>query len=317
MTTPLWLIVGFLGAGKTTVLRRLVRYANERNYIFLVNEFSAVDMDAALIEREGGDALVVAGGSIFCRCRVTEFIEALTRIANGVQRPNGDIIQPQGVIIEASGMADPRSLRRLLAESKLDSHYHVAGVVAVVDPGVLMKLFLVLPNIRGQITSADLVLLNKVDLHNPETIAKVREKISSINPDATIIRCTQGNVPPEIILADSPASRIAQVDAEFGLCQDPNFEREVIRFKTPVDNEKLRAVFAAANAEGLYRAKGFVSTTDGWQYLDWSNGTFSLTPCPPATGDVSCIVLIWNPLLANAVTSQLRGLEHFSEKCTR
>jgi G3E family GTPase len=306
MTTPIWLVVGFLGAGKTTVLRHLVRHASERNYIFLVNEFSAVDVDAGLIEREGGLAITVAGGSIFCRCRVTEFIEALTRVADGIQKPNGEIVQSEGVIIEASGMADPRSMRRLLTESQLDKRYHVAGVVAVVDPGVLMKLLLVLPNIRGQITSADLILLNKVDLHNPETIAKVREKISSINPDATIIRCTHGNVSPEIIFADSPSSRIAQVDAEFGLCQDPNFEREVVHFKTPVDAEKLRAIFADANADGLYRAKGVVNTTDGWQYLDWSNGEFSLVPCP--AGDTSSIVLIWNPFLANAVSAQLHAL---------
>ena len=219
-TLPIWLVVGFLGAGKTTLLRRLVHHANGRGLLFIVNEFSAVDVDAGLIEREGGTALAVAGGSIFCRCLVTEFMSTLTRVTEGISLPNGDILKPQGVVIEASGMADPRSMRRLLQESGLDRHFHVAGVTAVVDPGTLMKLLLVLPNIRGQIESADVILLNKTDLHAPETIAKVREKLVAINPQAKIISCTYGNIPPEILLADGLSARIEQMDAAFGLCRD-------------------------------------------------------------------------------------------------
>jgi len=53
-TTPIWLVVGFLGAGKTTLLRRLVNSEHGKDYIYVVNEFSAVDVDAGQIEREGG-----------------------------------------------------------------------------------------------------------------------------------------------------------------------------------------------------------------------------------------------------------------------
>ena len=119
-TTPIWLVVGFLGAGKTTLLRRLVHHANGRGLLFIVNEFSAVDVDAGLVEREGGTALAVAGGSIFCRCLVTEFISTLSRVSEGIPMRTGEILQPQGVVIEASGMADPRSMKRLLQESGLD-----------------------------------------------------------------------------------------------------------------------------------------------------------------------------------------------------
>ena len=306
MTLPIWLVAGFLGAGKTTVLRRLVHYANGRGYLFVINEFSAVDIDAGFVEREGGNAIVIAGGSVFSRRLAPEFISTLERVASGVQIPSGDIIQPQGVIIEASGMADPRPMRRLLSASNLDRLYHIAGVVAVVDPGVLMRLLLVLPNIRGQISCADLILLNKVDLHQPETIAKVRDRLALINPDAAAIRCTYGNVPPEIVLADSATARVSQMDAAFGPCRDPNFEHEIIHFKMPVDAEKLRNAFAAADADSVYRAKGAVQTAVGWQYLDWSNGAFTLEPCPP--GAASRIALIWNPFTPNITSALLREL---------
>jgi G3E family GTPase len=306
-TTPIWLVVGFLGAGKTTLLRRLVHHANGRGLLFIVNEFSAVDVDAGLLEREGGTAIAVAGGSIFCRCLVTEFISTLSRVSEGVPMRTGEILQPQGVVIEASGMADPRSMKRLLQESGLDTRFHVAGVTTVVDPGMLMKLLLVLPNIRGQIESADLILLNKIDLHAPETIAKVQEKIETINPIARIVRCTQGNISPDIILADGLAARIEQMDTAFGLCKDPNFEREVITFDAPVTTASLKALFADAG-DGLYRAKGSVRTTEGWLYLDWSAGRLTLEPCPPTRA--SMLVLIWNPATGISLLSHLRALGH-------
>ena len=153
-TCPIWLVVGFLGAGKTTLLRRLADASHGRNLIFVVNEFSAVDVDARVLEREGAKTIAVSGGSIFCRCRVTEFVDVLRRVAEGRVGTAEPGFCPGGIVIEASGMADPRSMRRLLAESGLDARFHVAGVTAVVDPGTVLKLLSVLPNIRGQIESA-------------------------------------------------------------------------------------------------------------------------------------------------------------------
>ena len=296
-TCPIWLVVGFLGAGKTTLLRRLAKTAHGRRLVFVVNEFSAVDVDAGLIEREGGKTVAVPGGSIFCRCLVTEFVDVLGRVADGVVSDSEPAFRPDGVVVEASGMADPRSMRRLLAESRMDARYHVAGVVAVVDPGTLMKLLLVLPNIRGQIEAADLILLNKTDLHSPETIDKMQAKIRAINPQAVLIRCARAAVDPAIILADGVSQRAGQLDAAFGLCKDPRFEREVVFFERPVELRPLCERLAAAG-EGLYRAKGFVCTTAGWKYVDWSAGVLSVEDA--GGGHVSALALIWNPLMGNA-----------------
>lgn len=304
-TCPIWLVVGFLGAGKTTLLRRLVHAEAGRRLAYVVNEFSAVDVDAALIEREGGMAIAVAGGSIFCRCLITEFVGVLGRVADGVPGRDGVVVLPEGVVVEASGMADPRSMRRLLAESGLDARFHVAGVTAVVDPGTLMKLLLVLPNIRGQIESADLVLLNKTDLHSPEAVESVRKKLAAINPQAAVIRCVRGAVDPAIILADGASARAAQVDAAFGLCKDPRFEREVLAYARPLDAVRLREAFAAAD-EGFYRAKGFVLTDEGWLHVEWSAGLLELEPA--AAAPASALVIIWNPNQPCPAADHLRRL---------
>ena len=303
-TCPIWLVVGFLGSGKTTLLRRLVRTAGGRKLVYVINEFSAVDVDAGLIEREGGAAIAVPGGSIFCRCLVTEFVSVLRRVSDGLPGADGAIVQPEGVVIEASGIADPRSMRRLLAESGMDARFHVAGVTAVVDPGTLMKLLLVLPNIRGQIESADLILLNKTDLHAPATIEKVRGKLRAINPHATLIRCMRGEVDPALVLADGVSRRAEQVDAAFGLCRDPRFEREVVVFQHPVDLQALCDRVTSAG-EGLYRAKGFVCAAGGWKYLDWSAGVLTLEDAAP--GGTSALALIWDPQRTNASLAKRIG----------
>ena len=298
-------MVGFLGAGKTTLLRKLVHATQGRRLVYVVNEFSAVDVDAGLIEREGGSAIGVPGGSIFCRCLVSEFVSVLRRVADGIPGRDGVVFQPDGIVIEASGIADPRSMQRLLAESGLNTIFHLAGVTAVVDPGTLMKLLLVLPNIRGQIEAADLILLNKSDLHSLETVEKVLKKLQAINPHATVIHCARCSVDPLIVLADGRSARSAEVDVEFGLCKDPRYEREVVTFELPVDLNQLISAFDGCE-DGLFRAKGFVETKLGWRHLDWSDSRLSVEETPP--GVLSALVLIWSPSSGCKVAKKLREL---------
>ncbi len=301
---PVYLVVGFLGAGKTTLLKRLVQATADRRFLFVVNEFSAVDVDAAQIERAGGAAVAVAGGSIFCRCLITEFIAVMKKIAAGVS-VGGTAGRPEGVVIEASGMADPRSMSRLLAESALDRDYRVAGVTAVVDPGVLMKLLLVLPNIRGQIQCADLILFNKTDLHSPEMVDQVTERVRTINPRAGVLHCVHCDVDPAVILTADTAVASFPADAEYNQCRDPRFERDALVFGAPPAIDEIRALFAGESG-GLYRAKGFVECAQGWFFVDWSGGRLSCQPASPQP--VSSLTLIWDPQNEPPLVGRLRFL---------
>ena len=303
-TIPIWLVVGFLGAGKTTLLRRLVNSAHGRDYVYVVNEFSAVDVDAGQIEQEGGAAIAVAGGSIFCRCLVSEFVGIMRRISEGIHF-NGAVVKPQGVVIEASGMADPRSMHKLLTESHLNQFFHVAGITAIVDPGVLMKLLLVLPNIKGQIQSADLIIFNKIDLHSPETVDGVTDRVRSINPNAQIMHCTHCDVDIERILCNGSSEAVKLGNAGYTKCQDPNFDRETIRFRKKIELKELLELLSG-NVEGLYRAKGCVETSEGWFFVEWSEGGVSHESSPPQAQ--SNLNVIWNPAADPPIIGELRYL---------
>jgi len=217
----------------------------------------------------------------------------------------GRVVKPQGVVIEASGMADPRSMQKLLTESRLNDFFHVAGVTAIVDPGVLMKLLLVLPNIKGQIQTADMILFNKIDLHSPEMVDKVTEKVRSINPNAQVMHCSQCDIDVELILRNGSSKAIKLGNVDYSRCKDPNYANETIRFQEKVELKALLDLLPES-VEGLYRVKGYIQTTDGWFFIDWSEGGLHYESSPPQS--VSGLTVIWNAVVDPAIIGHLRYL---------
>lgn len=264
---PICLITGFLGTGKTTLLKRIVAENRDRKWIYLVNEFSALDVDGAIVAEDNPDVVSIPGGSIFCKCLVTEFIRQMTQI-------HWNHPDAEGVVIEASGMADPRVMADMLTETGLCNHFALADVVSIVEPRSFLRLIHTLPNIIHQVEAADLVLLNKCDLFDESALAATEQAVRGINADVPLVRCVKGN-------ADLPlfatAKSHARLHGEFAPCRDPRYST----FTTPgADLEKLRR-FIAANAEEIYRVKGHVRTADGTVYVDYSTAGLSIAPAAP------------------------------------
>lgn len=259
---PICLVTGFLGSGKTSFLKAVAtRHANQR-IVYLVNEVSPLDVDGALLEELDEGVVAIPGGSIFCRCLVTEFIGRLNEIPErfgSAERPVA------GVVIEASGIADPRVIAQLLAETGLDEVYDLATVVTVVDPASLPKLVHTLPNIAAQIEAADVALLNKTDMFDDAEVAATEALVREINPHADIIRTVQGEA--DLELFDEAPAR--DMTGDYALCMDPNYDKLELEFRAPVDMGRLMTALTAARDE-IYRAKGFVPTPSGLYYLDMS-----------------------------------------------
>ena len=257
---PLTLVTGFLGAGKTTLLSRLAKEQKGRALVFLVNEFSPGDVDGAVVEAEGVDAIAIPGGSIFCKCLVSEFIKHLSDIPRLFP-------DTTGVVIEASGIADPRVISTMLKETKLDSVYNLARVITVVDPNSFPKLIQTLPNIRSQVESADTVLVNKVDLFSEEEVSKTVELVYECNKDVDILKTNFCAIEFDVF-----GERCRQeTEGEYALCADPNYIVRSIVARGKFDLEKLREAIEEV-ADSVYRLKGFVLTDKGVVKVDFSSG---------------------------------------------
>lgn len=255
---PICLVTGFLGSGKTTFLREVVEDNPGRKIVYLVNELSSLDVDGALLGEVEEDVVVIPGGSIFCRCLVTEFIDQLSALP-------GRFGPVEAVVIEASGIADPRVVQQLLAETQLDEVYAIASIVTIVDPGSFPRLVDALPNVRAQVEAADVVLVNKTDQFAPEQVGFTERLVLGIKPGVQVVRTEHCRANLELF-GEAPAR---DLHGEYALCLDPNYGRWAVEFPAPVDLGRLMIELTAVR-ESIYRAKGFVPTLDGPYYLDLS-----------------------------------------------
>ena len=266
MKTPICLITGFLGAGKTTLLKRIANKYKSDKLVYLINDFSPQDIDGALVSEENPDVVSIPGGSIFCKCLVTEFIGTLNKIPQMFP-------DTEGVIIEASGMANPKVIETMLRETKLDKLYDLCNIVTIIDPASFHKLRHTLPNIIDQVESSDLIIINKVDLHEQKDIEKTVNAIREINTDSKLINCNFGEAEFDLF---ANKDKIRHLQGEYAPCKDPNYETCTINFDKDINVETLTSHILEIK-DLLYRVKGFIPSNGKSYYFDYSASGITCT----------------------------------------
>jgi G3E family GTPase len=275
---PICLVTGFLGCGKTTFLKHIVEKHRSQKLVYIINEFSPHDIDGAIVSKENPDVVSIPGGSIFCKCLVTEFIGRLTSIPSSFDGV-------EGVVIEASGMANPKVIADMLRETKLDSRYTLANVISIVDPGSFLKLRKILPNISAQIEASDNVIINKTDLHTAETITETEDAVKDINPQTTAFKTVNADI--DIDLFKDTAAR--ELHGDYAKCKDPSYESATLKITHNIDiNELQRKLLAVEN--DLYRVKGYLPTAAGTVSVEYTKSGFTTSPAD--TGENTIVIIM-------------------------
>ena len=280
---PLCLITGFLGSGKTTLLKRLAGCYREQRVVFLVNEFSEVDIDGRLVQLPEGELLTISGGSIFCHCKAGDFIKHLTAVADEWHCPDQPV---EGVIIEATGMADPRVIRKMLVETHLNAKFLLGRVVVIVDPGTFPKLIHTLPAVRAQVETGDLAIINKTDLHEEALVEEIERQLHEMQPGLDVVRAEHcdAEVDPFVPVEER------QVAGEYAPSRDPDLVERSVWFDRDVDLNRVTQLLGSLG-EGLLRAKGFVPFNGTLHYLDYAAGRLTLTEAEPGAGDPRLVLI--------------------------
>lgn len=263
---PICLITGFLGTGKTTLLKRIVEENRDRKWIYLVNEFSALDVDGAIVSDKNPDVVSIPGGSIFCKCLVTEFIGQMTKI----HEQHADA---EGVVIEASGMADPRVIADMLKETGLGKYFELNNIVSIVEPRSFLRLIHTLPNIIHQVEAADLVLLNKCDLFDESQLADTELAVRNIKAEANLVRCIKGEA--EFNIFESEGSH-KNLHGEYAKCKDPRYSSFALNLPKSVNVSAL-SDFIQSYDDAIYRVKGYLLSNDKPVYFDYSTAELTTT----------------------------------------
>jgi G3E family GTPase len=175
---PFTILTGWLGAGKTTVLNRLLTHRPQRKIAVLVNEVGRISIDTQLILRRGSDVLELAGGCICCS------VDLKNDLWDGI----ADVIQrsaPDHVVLETTGIAEPAAILDGLARLPAAMRRRVApaGVICVVDASHLAPLDS-RHEAREQLAAADRLLLTKLDLATPEQVAACHRRLDELGPAA-------------------------------------------------------------------------------------------------------------------------------------
>ncbi len=188
--TRVYLITGFLGAGKTTFLNRIInRFPKDKKLTVLMNEFGEIGIDGTLVEGEDIDMMEISKGSIFCVCVKTDFIKGLYEL--------GATVKPDVLLIESTGVANPSDLKRDLQLPIFNGRFQYEDQFCVIDCAHFMDAFEVYASLEKQIASSTVFILNKTDIATPETIETVKGVVREYHPDPHFYETTYSDIPLE------------------------------------------------------------------------------------------------------------------------
>lgn len=274
----LYLVTGFLGSGKTTLMKRLIAAFSDRKIAVVVNEFGSQGVDGDLLSQEGVRVDEISNGSIFCVCRSDLFVDALVRAL----KTDADT-----VLVETSGLSDPTGMDKILAvvEQVSRDGYDFCGTIALADATRFLKLFKTAVAVKQQVLSAGLVLINKTDLADAAKIVEIRETVAKINPAAIVRETAYAAIDPRWL----DELRENKISTEGIISINPiGTQKFLVEIPAGTSESALRE-WLLSFLPDAYRVKGFVELDTGWSFID-AAGDLSMTRCEPR--EKSAIVIL-------------------------
>ncbi|MDT0462186.1 CobW family GTP-binding protein [Streptomyces gibsoniae] len=272
---PVVVLAGFLGSGKTTLLNHLLHHSGGSRIGAIVNDFGAIEIDAMAVAGALGDSTVSLGnGCLCCAVDVSELDGYLARLA----QPSAGI---DVIVIEASGLAEPQELVRMVLASEQPRVVY-GGLVEVVDAVEFDATREKHPELDRHLALADLVVVNKTDRvgesgRNDEG-ERVLRLVHTLTEGAAVVPAAYGRIDPELLFDCRPAEeRIGQLSFDDLHRQhdhdDPDhphparhahhthlhaaYDSLSFRSAVPMNPRRLLG-FLDTRPEGLYRIKGYV-----------------------------------------------------------
>ena len=281
---PLTVVGGFLGAGKTTLLNQLLRQAGGRRIAVLVNDFGALNIDAALVASNRGDTIALANGCVCCSIG-DDLGRALMRVLDATPRFDA-------VVIEASGVSDPW---RIAQVGLADPGLALDGVIVLVDTEAVLEHArdpLLADSLERQLRGADLIVLNKVDRVDAAQRERVHAWVASVAGATPRCEAVQGALPGALLGALAPPAPGRAGEAGHVHDHAEEFESWSTRPAGTLSAARLRHLIADMPA-GVLRLKGLVRSDEhGWAELQFAGKHGSLRRAEPPPDGQAAVVAI-------------------------
>ncbi|MEU4315569.1 GTP-binding protein [Nocardia sp. NPDC024068] len=324
---PVVIVAGFLGAGKTTLLNDLLRNNRGTRIGVVVNDFGAVNIDAMLVAGQVDAMVSLGNGCVCCAVDVGELDELFTRLTE--PRAGIDVI-----VVEASGLAEPRNLVRMVVGSE-NTRIRYGGLLEVVDAAEFATGRERHPELASHLRLADLVVVNKADRLEAGALDRLRAEITDLTGGAPVYATSYGRIDPgllfdprrplapragdqlsfdELLLDDEPGCQDGHGDGAHRHLHD-EYTSLVFTAAAPLHPRRLLD-FLENPPAGLFRAKGFVNfpVAGHESYIVHLVGrAITLEPAGRAGREKTDLVLIGTGLDTAAIPALLRDTEHHGD----
>ena len=318
-------VVGFLGAGKTTYLKRVLAEADPAvKTVVLVNDFGELGLDGSLLSGQGADVVELPNGCICCSLKADLGRQLKEVIAKRA---------PDRILIEPSGVADVAALMAVLHQPAIAPLIRTLKVFTVIDAGAFIRDYARLPAyFEAQARLAPVFIVSKTDLVGPAQFRLVTQTLSSLNPRARILSARFGMVEEAAGLAESAAVAVTEPTAsdevhaharhdhgdhthdhgthEHG--QDAlGFSSWSLKLAEEVDVDRLAALLdqTCAGRYGVVeRLKGLARTDGGFVRFDVAGGRAHLSAYAAVQGETARVMVIGQGLAEADLTEAFTDL---------
>jgi len=266
--TRVILVTGFLGAGKTTVMRNLIDITKTMEQIkigVIINEFGKINVDAQTLNEDGFEITEINNGSIFCKCLEGTFVDHIVKLKSY----NLDYL-----FVESSGLSDPSNMESIMNHvNKLSGDsFSYSGIFCVVDAKYFPKLRKSLVTVEKQVLSASIILINKTDLVDANDLEKVVTSVNKINPFARIITSLYGKLPGDILF--SHINTITPQDITSFNTPGNRPDIILLKFSGVIDDDFIRN-FIKYLGDDILRLKGFAKFSDSFYHIEAVGNEYS------------------------------------------
>jgi G3E family GTPase len=251
-------VTGFLGAGKTTLVKRFLASPEGRGTAVVVNEFGATGIDDALLRGSADETVLLGNGCLCCNVRTDLQVALRTLVAD---RERGLIPHFGRIVIETSGLADPGPILTTFATDRaLGGEFCVETVLVAVDAATGLATLDAFSEARRQAILADRLVLTKTDLADEGAVTRLRERLRALNPRADITPAPHGALDPACFISASaqagPASGfLAEAEHSDGIRSFVLADERPIAWET---FERAMQTLLSLRGRDLLRIKGLL-----------------------------------------------------------
>lgn len=267
-------VSGFLGAGKTTLIKLFLKaYENER-VVLIENEFGEIGIDGELVERDGFDVFEISNGCICCIMK-KDFVKVLGTVI--------DEFKPERIIVEPTGISILSEIIEILLRPEFASKCSINSLLTVVDSvNYLVQYDTFGEFFEDQITNASMLVLSKSQLTDPEQIEKITESLRQFNEEAEIVTKPWSSFGQDeikgLLKSDALLSDFSDIlHTEYKPCSDNEFDTLAVMTSKEFTVEELEQVLSRLNTPEfgqVLRGKGFLKGSGSQLEFSYTNGQF-------------------------------------------